>query len=377
MAPDGDRLHTLDILRGFALFGMIWVHFHQRMRLEVGGWQDLVGWFVYVFVEEKAWGTFAFLFGVGFAVLLRRLDARGESVVPIYLRRMAALAAIGIALDVFFGFQILVTYAAGGVVLLVLRRWSTRALLAVAVVSAMARPIAVVVTGAIAAMNRTPRVPNPIVPLMQAADAASKQSDYFSLLAARWHLLTHFTWRQLLPDVNLALFIIGLLAVRYGVFDDPLKHVRMIRGWMIFGVLSWVFYWTVVNQLPDPAIPYLWFGYIAFGLVQEQWLSFFYIGSLVLLLAKWPRWTSRLAPIGQAGRMALTNYVFQCVAIDALSSGYGAGLRLTPPVYSACAFALFGIQMTLSVLWLSRYRFGPLEWLWRMVTYWQPVAIRR
>ena len=71
----GERLHALDILRGLALFGMILVHFHQKMRLEATGLEDLISWGVWVLVEQKSWGTFAFLFGVGFAVLLRRLEA--------------------------------------------------------------------------------------------------------------------------------------------------------------------------------------------------------------------------------------------------------------------------------------------------------------
>ena len=77
------RIHTLDILRGLALFGMILVHFHQNMRLEVGGIESVIPWGVWILVEEKAWGTFAFLFGVGFAVLLRRLEARGDPGAPI------------------------------------------------------------------------------------------------------------------------------------------------------------------------------------------------------------------------------------------------------------------------------------------------------
>ena len=80
---DDSRLHALDILRGLALFGMILVHFHQRMRVEATGLEDLIGWAVWVLVEQKAWGVFAFLFGVGFAILLRRLEARGHPIVPI------------------------------------------------------------------------------------------------------------------------------------------------------------------------------------------------------------------------------------------------------------------------------------------------------
>src|SRR4030095_13269298 len=72
-----ERLHSLDILRGLALAGMILVHFHQRLEKPVTGVEDLIGWFVWIFVEQKAWGTFAFLFGVGFAVLPPRVAARG------------------------------------------------------------------------------------------------------------------------------------------------------------------------------------------------------------------------------------------------------------------------------------------------------------
>ena len=67
---DSGRLSALDMLRGLALFFMILVHFHQRMRLEVPGIEDLIGWAIYVLVEQKAWGTFAFLFGAGFALSL-------------------------------------------------------------------------------------------------------------------------------------------------------------------------------------------------------------------------------------------------------------------------------------------------------------------
>jgi len=140
------RLHALDILRGLALFGMILVHFHQKMRLDATGLEDLIGWGVWVLVEQKSWGTFAFLFGVGFAVLLRRLEARRAPMLPIYLRRLATLAFFGLVAEVGFGFHILFAYACWGVALLVIRRWSTRALLVTAALAACARPVAAELT---------------------------------------------------------------------------------------------------------------------------------------------------------------------------------------------------------------------------------------
>src|SRR5262245_909795 len=103
----GERLAALDVLRGIALFCMILVHFHQRMRIEMPGVENLIGWGVYRFVEQKAWATFAFLFGAGFALLLRRLEARRQPVTAIYLRRLGMLAVFGIVADLGFGFHIL------------------------------------------------------------------------------------------------------------------------------------------------------------------------------------------------------------------------------------------------------------------------------
>ncbi|MFL5494535.1 MAG: DUF418 domain-containing protein, partial [Gemmatimonadales bacterium] len=247
----GERLHALDILRGLALFGMILVHFHQKMRLEATGLEDLIGWGVWVLVEQKSWGTFAFLFGVGFAVLLRRLESRQAPVFPIYLRRLAALAVFGLVADVGFGFRILFAYACWGVALLVVRRWSTPALLITAAVSACARPLVAELIAWHAWWAGATPTPAARTALWQAVDAAARQGSYATLVSARWALflgtLPH-TWRDVLPDVNLALFVIGLLAVRHGILDAPRRHVRLIVGWMIFGALAWATSWLILRR---------------------------------------------------------------------------------------------------------------------------------
>jgi uncharacterized protein len=374
------RIHALDILRGFALFGMILVHFHQKMRIEVSGLEDLIGWAVYVLVEEKAWGTFAFLFGVGFAVLLRRLEARQEPVVAIYLRRLAALAVFGLIAEVAFGFTILFSYACWGLGLLVVRRWSTPALLITAIVAAAAQPVAGEVT-AIWHWWTSTRLPRADVALQSAMQIAATSDSYLNLLSARWALfVSEMTggWRDWLPDSNLALFVIGLLAVRHGVVDAPGRHKRLIAGWMIFGVVSWFLAWVVLPRLPGIPIPGAsWPLAAGFGILNEQWLCFTYIGAVLLLLDRKPMWTARLAPIGAAGRMALTNYMVQIAVLDALASGYGAGLKLRPLVYAPAAIVFFAIEAAISTAWLARFRFGPLEWLWRITTYLRVPPIRR
>jgi uncharacterized protein len=174
------------------------------------------------------------------------------------------------------------------------------------------------------------------------------------------------------------LFALGLLAVRHRVFDEPRRHARLIAGWMTFGALSWAASWLLLRNLPKMPVPGTdWPLEYGMGLIQDQWLCFAYIGAVVLLLAYRPAWPGRLAVFGLAGRMALTNYMVQVAVLDTLASGYGFGLKLRPYVYVAAAILLFAAEAAMSGVWLARYRFGPLEWVWRTFTYARRQPLRR
>jgi uncharacterized protein len=84
-----------------------------------------------------------------------------------------------------------------------------------------------------------------------------------------------------------------------------------------------------------------------------------------------------LSLFGEAGRMALTNYMLQAAVLDFLASGYGLALRLRPLLYAPAALLMFSAVAFASRAWLSRFRFGPLEWLWRSVTYARIQPLRR
>jgi uncharacterized protein len=231
-------------------------------------------------------------------------------------------------------------------------------LLVVALLAVVARPI----ESQVRRLRSTSPAPPAAQALRHAVDVAAEHGTYRELLVARARLFVATTpgsWRGLLPDVNFALFILGLLAVRHRVLDAPARHVRLIAGWMAFGALSWLLSWI--------GFPYA-FG---LGLVEDQWLCLTYVGAALLFLAKHPEWIARLAPIRDVGRMALTNYMFQGILLDVLRSAYGFGLKLRPFAYVAAAVGLFALQAGLSTLWLTRHRFGPLEWLWRSATYWR------
>lgn len=392
MSSPTARIDSLDILRGFALLGMILVHFHQKMEADAAGIEGIIGWIVWMGVEQKAWATFALLFGAGFAILIQRLEAKHLPVTACFLRRLLGLLLIGVVVAVFWGFQILMDYAIWGVPLLFVRKWSSRTLIALALFSASAiqlNGIAEFTYARLTQGRESPAAPvKPAAPVServaarQALQEAEGQTSYPVLvqararsLFARYRGINHYFF---IPDVNLALFVLGLLAVRHGIFVDPRRHVRVIGTAIGAGVLVWAASWWLLLPIPRDIAPQPVSNAIrsGLGIVTDIWLALAYVGTLLLLLAFRPKWRTRLSFMGWAGRMALTNYILQAALIDVASSHYGLGLRVRPYGVVLATTGLFALQVLLSRAWLSRFRVGPVEWLLRSVTYGRPQPLR-
>jgi uncharacterized protein len=347
-----ERIVTLDILRGLALFGMILVHFHQRMEIPSSGIEDIVGWVIWMGLETKSWATFALLFGAGFAILMRRAEARGLRVVPLFLRRMLMLGIIGAAVQVLTGFHILIEYAIWGVPLLFIRNAPTKLLLAIALVAAAAMSVY---------STFSPYSRGPYWQQLKDVEEHGTFTQAVTVRAQdmRWQYAQP---RAFIPGSSFVLFILGLLAVRHRVFDDPRSKRSLIIGAMLFGLLSWAIVWFVLPKIGIED------GY---GIISEQWLALTYIGAIVLLVESRPWWAGRLSAFAKTGRMALTNYVLQAAILSLLACGYGLGLRIRPWLELPAAILLFLILFFLSTFWLRRFAYGPLEGIWRSFTYWR------
>jgi uncharacterized protein len=372
-----ERIQSLDILRGFALLGMFVVHFHARST-EPGGIDDLVRTLVWRLVEGKSHGTFALLFGAGFAIQLRRAEARGAPFASMYLRRLGVLALFGLAAHAFFGYNVLLGYAVWGLPLLAIRKWSTSALIVAALFSAVSVALYHQTANWVLALSAGPDAVTVAaaarralaVSVNGALSAAADQNSYSVLLAAR---LRHMAWFYtqpffFMPGATLALFISGLLMVRHGVFERPLAHRRLLATMAVFGLTCWlVDNWVVPRWSVD----------LSLGIFRDQWLMFAYVSGALLLMATRPGLVRSLRPIANAGRMALTNYLIQIAALDLLFSGYALGLDTIRPVLGlGSALAFFAVEVAFSSGWLRHFRFGPAEWLWRSLTYgrWQPLG---
>ena len=388
-ATQRDRIQVLDVLRGIALLGMFLVHFSD---FSTGGnaADEAYRAGVYLLLEERFWATFAILFGVGFAIQLRRSEACGDAFAGRYVRRLVTLALFGFAAHAFFGFNVLLGYAVWGFALLIFRRSSVRALLIAAVLSAASWQLygiarasyGVATRGEAAVRAEMASAASENRAFNEANRKAQESTSYRAVLAAR---LEHMRWFyaqpfSFLPVNTLTLFLLGLLGLRLGLFDEPERHRRMIAAIGVYGVVSWAVAWwllpafkpwtggTFVSGMMLGAVQY------GFGLVRTMWLAFAYIGIVLLLVAHDRRWLDRLAAFAWTGRMALTNYMIQIAILDLTFSKYALGAEVRPLAGLVMALALFFADAMFSRWWLARFRYGPFEWLWRSATYarWQP-----
>lgn len=394
--PDtqSERIGVLDVLRGMALFGMFLVHFSGRSTDPGGGFGHAYRSVVQHFFVNRFFTIFAILFGVGFAVQLRRAEARGDDFIPRYVRRLLALALFGFIVEAFFGFNVLLGYAIWGFPLLLVRRWSTKALVIALLLSTtsastflVTRATYATVVGRAAQFDADRNVEAAErIQAMRTAGKDARSTDYRAVVAARIRLMAVRYSQQgfFMPAGAFTLFLLGLLGLRLGLFEDPRRHRRLITGIMIFGAATWaVWEWMYPLQIAVPSawpLPLLALSTFAttqpfaIGSLSAD-LAFTYIAAILLLVARDPVWLQRLGAFGITGRMALTNYILQVMILDVAFSNHGFALKISATYALLAALALFAVDVALSRWWLSRYPYGPLEWLWRSATYarWQPM----
>ena len=295
------RIDVLDILRGVALLGMYVVHFNNYAWTTAGDTpsrtMEFLGQIVGLFIDGRFYTMFGILFGVGFAIQLSRADARGEPFIARFLRRLAALAVFGFIAEGIFGYNVLLGYAVWAVPLLVVRRWRVKALVVLLVLCAASLPLHNIARVATFGLERVNEANRARVASFQSASAQHEQGekaeDWRTVVAARVRFMPafHKQW-NLLPTGSFTLFLLGLIAYRLGLFDQPERHRRMIIAIMTAGAASWALAnWVFPIGSRPPAVippgttPVDMASVIArangFRLVRDQWLAFTYMGAIL------------------------------------------------------------------------------------------------
>jgi uncharacterized protein len=398
--PASERLPTLDILRGFALMGILIMNmpgFSTSMFAEADGshlWtgraDQLAEQLRDLLFSGKFNSMFSLLFGIGFTIQFQRMQAQDPAQAStLYLRRLLVLVAFGlIHACVFWTGDVLHVYALLGIVLLFgLRHVGDRGIVWLIAGCLVYPAIASLIRVAVV----TPEFTAERVRIAQAFEASNNaaygQGSFADVVVENLRVMHHFyfdlwnLWGTFGWYVMLALtMLIGLLAGRRRWVQrvpELLPQIRRLTWWVLAIGLVCGAAFTIIfelNRTPGPSLIKT-LGGICYGLSRLALMIFYVL--VIVRIANTERGRRWLAPLGAAGRMPLTNYLMQTAICITLFHGWGFGLwlKVGPAAGLALSFAIFFlVQVPWSLWWLKRHERGPLEAFWSRLTYGRPAA---
>ena len=380
------------MVRGFALFGVLLVNMFNFGAYSIV-WNepgDEIAFSVMrFFFETKSWRLFSFLFGFGFALQMIRAEERGTKFAPIYLRRLIILFVIGAGHALIYDGDILMLFAELGLVLVLFRKVPLKLLLVLSVALLAVFPIGRVATSLLEPAQ--PALTTDYSARLQEATAEMEENrrthvyavgSMREVMADNAFLKNPFA-RPLGPESSLArfaMFLLGLYVGRRRIFQDIPKHLQLIRRVFWWGVpiglvsmvaeriLNATTGYSVFREQQATLLPQL-FGDVLFTYGSTLLALGFAAG--ITLLAQHHRGRRLLSPLGAAGRLALTVYLSGSFMFGTLFYGFAFGnaFWLGPAAVTGYAILFFAIQIVFAVWWTNRFRFGPMESLWRALTY--------
>jgi uncharacterized protein len=393
-----ERVQIVDILRGFALFGILLVnmaYFSQPFQTAVFPldpatlWYDkAAAWLVKFLGEGKFYTLFSMLFGLGLTLLMSRIEARGGRFVPLYLRRLLILLGIGLvhAFLIWIG-DILILYAVIGFLLILYRKARPRTLLIWAVIL-IALPIIFLtaVTGLVELGRSVPEGAEQIdlaFAEVEAGFVADLERAYrvypvgsFAEIAEQrvYDYSTMLNYIFMMAFSILGMFLVGVYFGKRQLFQNLEANRSFFRKLLLAGLLIGIpanlYYATHAGSLSLLDISWEILLLQATQMIGAPLLSLAYV-SAFSLLALSPVWGQRLKVLAPVGQMALTNYLTQSIVCTTIFYGYGLGLfgQMGMAVGIGLTFIIYLLQIPISHWWMKRFKYGPAEWLWRSLTY--------
>ncbi|WP_188455263.1 DUF418 domain-containing protein [Virgibacillus oceani] len=380
---ESERLSWIDAARGFAIFGIFIVNigifsapyfFHGGAE---DAWTEPIDQYTLIvkdiFFQASFYTLFSILFGFGFQLMKERLELKNIGVHPFMFRRLFILICFGF-IHAFFIWSgdILLSYGIIGLFLIAFLYRSDKTLLVWAFL---------LLGGIVTYISRflydvRYYLQDYDVAAIYLAKAHYQRGDLSIILkqnANDWFYANSFFSSFLSLTTLLPLFLIGMYIARKRWLHKPVLNKRLLKiGWTV----------SLIVFVCLKMGPYLygnpdWFYFIQDN-VGGAASALFYLFSITLLS------TSRLGNkilklFTYVGRMSLTNYIAQSVVSFFLFYGVGFGWygQITPFMSIGIVVLIFIVQIFLSKWWLSQFRFGPLEWIWRSLTYLNIQPIRR
>lgn len=369
------RVIEMDIIRGFALFGVLLVNltmidatmysYVASPLLQVSKLDQVASWFIHLFAVGKFYTLFSMLFGLGFYFFLNKPGDLIENE-KYFKRRLWILMVIG-ALHLTFVWygDILHVYAVTGLFLFSMRNKDYKSLLKqAAILLLFSTVLFTMAQGSGEATYQSDTV--------QKSIEVYNQPGYFTMVVYRMQNEIPMILLNLIFIIIkiLALFSIGYSVGKMHIFNDIKEKLKQIKNFFFitgtFSVVLMIAYVISIIKFDNPQ----------FAVVFDEALTLTgaltYASALILLYNS--KYLYKIVkPLAAAGQMALTNYLVQTVFFTTFFYGYGLGRfgKHHQVDYIILALVFFMIQIVFSNLWLKRFKFGPCEWLWRKLTYLQ------
>ncbi|CCH52750.1 putative protein yxaH [Fibrisoma limi BUZ 3] len=389
------RIQVVDALRGFALLGILLVHvsvWFDGGPLPGSVYQinsqgilnNIVQAIVGIFFSGKFYTFFSFLFGLSFALMMTRSTEPDGTFLRRFAWRLVILGAIGFLHHLHWRGDILSIYAMLGFPMLLFRKVPLRWVLTVAVLLILNLPaqIRTIYNENVAeppAKAQNDQRQKEFEKTVEANYEIIKRGSYFEVVGVNFREFEtkmNFQFDSGRIYITLGFFLLGLYAGRRRLFQhlsDNRAFFRRVTRYTGFGVLGIIGLFAIAisiygnNSQPPKGIGYF-FNFL-FGLGEGS-LTIFYIAGLTLLFQT-VSWQRIVSPLASIGKMALTNYVLQSVIGTLIFYGYGLGLigEIPSAVAITLTLPIFLAQVLFSRWWLSRFQYGPLEWLWRSLTF--------
>lgn len=392
-----DRLETIDMLRGFALLGIIianivWYLYPAYLQQDPSFKNDWTAFWnesdyavqsaLAMFVVGKFVLLFSMLFGFGMVIMQERTAIKQLNFWGIYSRRLIALFIFGSihAYFIWFG-DILTDYAILGFLLLLMHKLKPRTLLLISI-TLYSLLIILITLGSLTADPSAlmTSISEEDQVLIQSTIDVHQSGNIQQLMEANIAERTYYTMRNGLYALYLGMplpYIISnlpfLLIFMFGAAIAKKKWVHHFQQhrkgffitWLLTlltgGTLNWALPFIIEDQYAVQTIQY----------ISSPLITIFYAISL-LFIYHTVKGNKVLQWFTFPGRMAFTNYISQSIICTFLFGPFGFGLYGKLPLTTAIiiAIAIYIFQIVVSKWWLSKFRFGPLEYIWRTITYW-------
>ncbi len=416
--PGDERIRSVDVLRGVALMGILAVNIQMFSLTSYGLNPQYAGdftganfaaWLVMrVVFLSKMITIFSMLFGAGLILMDTRAQARKQSVLFVYYRRLLWLGLFGILHayllwegDILFG------YAFCGLILYPLRRLSAKMLIPLGLAGFLILPALTVPCGFLVDWAQTTA--------MEGKATGDQATEMQRLMVEVWDEVAVYlqpTDEALADEAEVVrggywgLFLKRAPTALGGQFGMVLVVSWSLVGLMLLGMAlaklevfstarSWTFYTALTLAgygIGLPLVVFSTYDLVAhdFDLVRQLKFNevLHEIGALptalghiglVMIICKAGWLAPLMRCLAAAGRMALTNYLMQSLLCAVIFYGWGLGLFMRVPRVglAGVVVAIWVFQLAISPIWLRFFRFGPVEWLWRSLTYWRRQPMRR